>query len=332
MKRLGIVDLWRFVFCLLIMAFHQQNFGYEGNFHFNSAWIYVEFFFILTGYFTARHFKSKEDADIAYSMKYFVKKFRGIIPYTIIVFIVQYIITAIRFNMNFLDATLFFFKIPFDAFLLSDTGIIQTQIAPIWYLSAMFITLPFVCYFLTKKKDLYTNILSWVIPLIYYGYMGIADERTWPNDFLRAFACMSLGVWVYAASEKIKTINISKIILTIGEIICFLGAIAITYYEYGNSYSQVFMLLIIIGCIIMFSQKTFTASINSKFISFLGKLSLPLYLCQSTVGRLVGGFFPSWSLTDKTIIYYALTFIYAIIVYGIVHIITRERKIKILNR
>lgn len=54
--RNGMVDIWRFVFCLLIMAHHMYHIGIERIYPFQSAWIYVEFFFILSGYFTGKHF------------------------------------------------------------------------------------------------------------------------------------------------------------------------------------------------------------------------------------------------------------------------------------
>ena len=55
-QRNGMIDIWRFIFALLIMGHHMYHLDIGESYLFQSAWIYVEFFFMLSGYFTAKHF------------------------------------------------------------------------------------------------------------------------------------------------------------------------------------------------------------------------------------------------------------------------------------
>ena len=69
-SRMAIVDLWKFIAAVMIMIHHLyylspafEGKDYPGYF----AWIYVEFFFILTGFFTYRHFaRSDKQENILY--------------------------------------------------------------------------------------------------------------------------------------------------------------------------------------------------------------------------------------------------------------------------
>ena len=54
-RKNSTIEIWRFVASLLIMATHMYHFGID-NYYFRETWIFVEFFLIITGYYTAVHF------------------------------------------------------------------------------------------------------------------------------------------------------------------------------------------------------------------------------------------------------------------------------------
>lgn len=57
-SRSGNVDLARSISALLVVAHHFSILGFS-NYSFYGAWIYVEFFLIITGYYTTKHFDRK---------------------------------------------------------------------------------------------------------------------------------------------------------------------------------------------------------------------------------------------------------------------------------
>ena len=57
--RNGKIELLRFLAAIFIMNGHLSQIGFENDRPFLGGWFYVEFFFMLTGYFTMMHFEKK---------------------------------------------------------------------------------------------------------------------------------------------------------------------------------------------------------------------------------------------------------------------------------
>lgn len=98
-KRTAIVDLWKFIAAVMIMIHHLYYLSpaYEGkDYPGYFSWIYVEFFFILTGYFTYRHFtrQDKQDSIVKSSLSYTWRKFKTFLPYTTTAITLQYLLSA----------------------------------------------------------------------------------------------------------------------------------------------------------------------------------------------------------------------------------------------
>lgn len=78
----SFLELWRFIAALLIMATHMYNFGVD-NYYFRETWIYVEFFLIITGFFTAKHFDGHNCDDyMLEALRYTWSKYKPLLPYT----------------------------------------------------------------------------------------------------------------------------------------------------------------------------------------------------------------------------------------------------------
>ena len=85
--RMAIVDLWKFIAAVMIMIHHLYYLApaFEGkDFPGYFSWIYVEFFFILTGYFTYRHFARQDSREniVRSSLSYTWRKFKPFLPST----------------------------------------------------------------------------------------------------------------------------------------------------------------------------------------------------------------------------------------------------------
>lgn len=88
------------------MTFHLFNIGFaRGEYPFTNGWEFVDFFLIITGYYTAKHFDGmKSKNSIKMGIIYTLKKFIGFIPYTTVVTTLMYITTLmpelVRGNIN----------------------------------------------------------------------------------------------------------------------------------------------------------------------------------------------------------------------------------------
>ena len=88
------IEIWRLVASILIMATHlfvveEQT----GGTPFFNAWIYVELFYFLSGYFTYRHFCKSGNKDVNEAAKkalaYALKKYSRFLPFIVIITFVQ---------------------------------------------------------------------------------------------------------------------------------------------------------------------------------------------------------------------------------------------------
>ena len=82
-KRNGKIELLRFLGVVFIMNAH---FGYNAGRPFLGGWYYVEFFFIITGFFTMRRFFHEDAVDgterVRTALTYTFHKFVKFLPYT----------------------------------------------------------------------------------------------------------------------------------------------------------------------------------------------------------------------------------------------------------
>lgn len=312
-KKIGIVEVSRFASILFIMSPHLYLLGYSGDYIFRSCWAWTDYFFMLTGYFTARHYKipSTEVYDNCSheAMRYTLKKYKAFMPYVFLAVIMQYLITAFPLLVtgSYKEFVFSFKEMPYEILLLSSSGMASAKLAPIWYLSATFIVLPVVIYFMLKLKDSW-YILSWLLPILYYGKMGVNTSRAWPNDMVRAMACLILGTFIYLLAEKLKGYKICRALqvgLTILEVTSWGAIVYITVYN--KNLLNLLLVLFVLNIAIMFSGHSYTTRVNGRWCSVLGSLSLPMFLFHWAIGSLVAGTGMEQKL--KLVVYYGGTII-----------------------
>lgn len=307
--RMGFVDSFRFLMILLIMSHHIYMFGYSDQYLFSSCWAWVDYFFLLTGFFTMAHFAGQDSPGSCAkeSLTYTFRKMAAYFPLVFLAVTAQYIAAALPFleagqPKKFIHA---FYDWPYEVLLLSSTGIVWPKMPPIWFLSAMALTLPLLVYVILRFRDL-RLILSWFIPFLYYGYMKINTVRDWPNDMVRAFCCMMFGIFVYFISQKLKSMELSslkKIFLTAAELTALLLCLYITIFNKATM--NLLPLLFFVHSVILLSGRSHTAGIKGSLCTYLGALSMPMFLLHWPVGtiamRLAAG------NTGRLCIYYAGT-------------------------
>lgn len=341
-KRISVVDLWKFIASMMIMTYHLFHLGpafYDCSYG-KFAWIYVEFFYILTGYFTYKHFYKQQislkNIDIyKQSFRYTLNKFKPFLPYTTIAISLQYLITSPITSLFTAPKQFFghFYNYPFEVLLLGDAVKMNQLVIPIWFLSAMLLVFPAVSLICQIKNKFLVLMVSGLYSLFYFGQISFGS-RTWPNDIFRALGGMLLGVCVFIIADLIKTKKVKtgqvsfriSILLTVIELggMCF--ALAVTFLNV-QTLDKIIVCVFAVCIGIMLSGYSLTARINSSFISYLGKISLPIYIIHWTTGTVINRVneIITLSIPVKLTAYYAGTIIMAIALYSLINMIKKRR-------
>lgn len=319
-NRQGIIEVWRFIASLLIMTCHLTQVGFDNNFPFYSSWIFVEFFFILTGYYTILHFDKNEACslnDIARnSILYTAKKYINIFPYILLA-------TSIHYFSNFILGGQSLNKLIdyiFDITLL--TGIFKmqyAQISALWYLSALFIVFPLFCLLCQMKSKYVVYIISFYVSILFYGYNESISYSQFPYHVPRAMAGLCLGIVVYALCSVLRKMSLPSYIRIVFLLIEVGGLVYLVVSTYRNTLNEKFAIAcFVLSLTIMLSQQTCTARIKGGFFDLLGKLSMVIYIFHIVIAHVIRDHFSYLSNIYKLMIYYLFTFAISVVAYCIV--------------
>ncbi|MBQ4104982.1 MAG: acyltransferase [Clostridia bacterium] len=331
-NRYGACDLLRFIFSLLIMAHHIYQIGFE-NAPFHAALIYVEFFFLVSGFFMIHHFEKglhsiTAEQSAKEALKYSFRKLKSLMYYILPCILLEYMLRVVACLVSTGDLAQvgkILLNLPLEIFMISP--LTDTRyLPPIWYVSAMMIVMPLLCFLYLRFRSAFVYVISWSIPVIIF----IARGGVWPSAdgldaLMRAYCYLSVGCFLYYASmymkQKLATMATKglRILLTIIEVMCFASTIIFTANNWEQLYDLI-VLLFAIGITIMMSGCSYTIYIQGKFFSYLGKLSLPIYTIHWSVGTFIGlvySLFKKMSfpfpLSVRIVLYYALTIVASVI-------------------
>jgi len=314
------VELLRFIGMLLIMGHHLYHIGFVGSYICRNCWVWVDFYFILTGIFTYKHFSSIQDRENPGSeaLIYTIHKFKRFFGYTVIAVLLQYIIDNVDylFTGDIHSFIRSFIYAPYEILYLSSSGICSARVAPIWYLSAMLIVFPMMVYLMQKVPEFW-KVFAFTFPILYFGHKGVNTDRAWPNDMARALACMALGTLAYLCAEFLAKQNVEKkirkIILSGIEICSALFAIYVSVLN--KDYINIMELLFFIICVLMISGVTYSSCIKGEVFKFLGKLSMPMFIFHWGIGSLAN--ILTDNLKQRFLFYYIGTLLVAMLALGI---------------
>ncbi len=342
--RISGIDLVRFACAIGIMLHHifmyfwkdEQELGTEPRFR--CGFIIVEIFLIVAGYFAAKHFKGRrakknESLEIRAkeAVKYTLAKFRGFLPYVIIAILLGVVYSLISNNFSIAHLIYQLEKLPQE--FLFDSGNANyfarfTHVAPLWYLSLLFFVFPIFCTLAMSKKKYIRNWLYFVFISIYYSLI-YSGSFVGFNGMIRIFAGLAAGQLLFDFVEYIKKKKIktsTRIALQFAEVF-FVYYIIDKLLHRGdiirpvdkNPYMYNFVLFSWLGLALLLGEKTYSYKINSRFISFLGQISFPLYLfhfpIMMIIHTILGG---NLSFKFELIITSVISIIFSIVVYLII--------------
>lgn len=313
-KRIGEIEILRFLFCLLIVVYHCNTRivghleGYDYQFLCGPrGYIGVEFFFMLSGFFMAGS-TQRMNADApnraATYLRFLWKKYVAVFPYHIIAFVLLFVRLCIDlkgFSLNLLLKSLPNF------FLIQRSGIKYFDINSVeWYISAMLMAMAVILPFAVKYKDTYAKYIAPVTALIIYGFIlhksgAMGNIHAWTSYgfkcFWRALAGINLGFFASACVEVLRRYKFSKKERSFAiaiRLILWVLVFVFAFLLYPQRFDFVFVVMMFVALVLTFVFGFESEKLNGKVATYLGRMSLTMYLNQIFVIKIVNDFCQGW--------------------------------------
>lgn len=320
-QRNYMVDLCRFIAALMIMFCHLDLVGSSTY----PTYMFVDFFFILSGYFTVQHFaKAKNDSDPEKrgraALIYTAKKFLPFIPHLLIALPIVYFARNFYFlkggnTLGFLAG----FKDMFAEFLLLPVKFFENpvrQIGPLWYLSALLIVMPLFSYICQSKYRRPIGFAGLILAYVYFCMQDVISAFDPISALLLCASCMFVGMFVFDIVLEIKEKKLktsAKVFATIIELACLVYACLAAILGFTPAKMQVIVYVIMLT--IMLSGISYTSKLKIPFFTWLGKISMPLFIWHYAVGRVLSHLITSWSPKRLLIAFFVGSIITAIVMH-----------------
>ena len=298
----------------------------------------VEWYFMVMGYYTCKHFthKSINGEVVKNSIIYTWGKFREFLPYVFISVTIEYVYESLPLLADGIKPFLKnFYNMPFELSLLSDSIVNEpVHVVPLWFLSSVFLVFLWFCCVMQMKDKYMLWLISWTVPVLYYGYVGVIGGHTYPINLFRTFAGLMVGAFVYFASTKLSMNKIvsDKLIFLLTFIECssFLFVIISVFRNW--QYHRLNLIAFAIGNMLIFSGITATSKIKARWMTFLGKISMPLFILHWSVGTVINYYLWERAYTTKIIFYYVGTFATALLSYFVIEYLKNSNFKKICGK
>ncbi len=296
-KRNGEIELFRFVFSVIIVFYH---FGLtcERNF-FEGGYLGVEFFFLVSGYFLASHaYANRKDdweSTVSDTWRYLLSKIKALYPYFICAMILNAVVRLLivnhygafgmvkEFGTSLPSLSLVFMGAGYD-----NAGF---YVGNSWFISSMLLAMLVLYPLLLRFYHASTGILFPVTSVVLLGFMSVKYGKfdtfyTWTGMFylgtLRAFAEIALGASLFELVRSLKRGNtcfsvFGKLLLSCIKYGSYLAVVAfIMFVDTGNTELHAIMFTAL-GIVLTMSGYCYSIP-NCAFIRFLGKISVPIFI------------------------------------------------------
>ena len=309
-NRNGTIDILRFLFCIIIVLRHfSDGLPKASKMLVPGGALAVEFFFIVSGYLmTCSAYKRVNNGvpvSVASDTNTFMKrKMGGLLPDLI----VASVFSIICYSLTLIPRGLKYILIDvaqriWSPLMLSAAGF--GYITELWYLSAMIIVMLAYYPLLIKHFDSFVRIIAPLIAIFTLGYIskGLGSllnpsmyVEVLHKGMIRAIGEIALGVAIYPIIQTLsKTVltKKAKILISIANAVSLLAVLTIMLLRSNPRYDFICLLFITVSAILSFSHQSILADkFDNRLFSWLGKLSLTLYLSHKWIALSMKNVYP----------------------------------------
>lgn len=323
------LDVWKFILSIVIVILHSEYLPVKvDQVYFHGGSIFVEFFFIVSGYLMAQSAEKRKNYQnlLQETSTFLRRKISSIYPYLLCAFIPALVIKTAYHGMGVLALVKNACKGIGELLLLKSTGLTGPVFnAPTWYLSAMILSMAVLYPLILRFGDFFKRIVCPLIAFFLLGYLArkyvhFRTPDVWDGMFekgmIRGFAEVALGVYCYEIGKLISHIQFTKFSKIIFALVEYGGLIAILWYSNTKSCWDMdvpSVLLIAMIVIIICGNHSILAPVwnKLKFTTYLGKMSLMIYINHIYWVWLLAILDVDWSYNKMLMVYVAATFVSA---------------------
>jgi len=304
------MELYRFVSAAMILCYHCHWFAFRpGGEEFRGFYLFVELFFILSGFLMLRSIRSRtgegERSDPAgATVRYIRGRLRKLYPHHLLSW---FLVALIQLYLvkNIWPIQVLQIGWP-EIFLVNIFGFVRGEYINIvcWYLSALVFASVVVYYLLMKNEDAFVKVIAPVLLVMCYGTLfdraeslavTIVFTKYAPHlGFMRGLADLTVGVLAYRAYEWMEDAELPGEALwsSLVEGGVF-AASALYMYRFSSRYDFLFVPLFFAFVISVFRGKSvFTRLFDNRLSAWLGRHSYAFFLNNIVVIYPYMHFFP----------------------------------------
>lgn len=291
-SRVGEIDLFRFIFSVIIVLRHAQGLTGE-NLLFPGGAFAVEFFFLVSGYLMMASIEKRgETGNLAMETTDFLKrKVIAIYPEVILAYAIGFCVQCVFRSLPWEKVGQLFMKSSFEALLLQRTGLGDNAVnSPIWYVQSMLLCMVILYPMIRKYPEMMRRIVMPLTALLLLGYLlrnygSLRNPSKWIGftykGNLRAMAELCLGAECYFVAQYLRRFSLTPLarsLITMVKWFCWL--LMIGYMLNSEAKWDSFMLAVFcIPVVLAFSGQGLDVHLyQNKLVAFLGRFSLPLFL------------------------------------------------------
>ena len=310
-KRNGVIDTFRFLYALVIMAGHSVTVGVKSPFPFEPVGILVEFFLFLSGFLACESFSKNSTVN---NLEYFdvaikstIKKFRPFVPYLVISVCLSY---SLIYKDIFKGGA--FVRLFYEMFLLNYAFDIGIRVAPLFYLAAMVVVFPIFAILCQLKNNTFKLIIAMYSFILYYHDLNDAVTATYPYVLLRVFCGMCGGILIW---NLVNHFNANKQCIKfyalVGLLLCSSPLVLSGLQKLDR---RLALICEFIGILFVFLDASNLKSKNNTITDFFAKMSMAIYILHWSIGENISHRFPKLTIKYKIFLYYIITIGIAVII------------------
>lgn len=290
---------WRVMFTYMIAFHHLLNIYGLGV----GWYIGVDFFAILSGFLLCHHIERHPQESV---FEYAKGRFVYFAPIVFLCAVATLYLQALYRNINFSETGIWIIQAIPEYLLLNAYSISRTINGVDWYIQALVIPSIFLAYLYRWNKVAVASVLAPIVAWLIYsvllknyghaeGYMVrkkvIDGLINW--SVLRVFAGLCLGAFCYYIKNCFK-IRI-KGWLQVVPLLIFVCVFLLSYLYGKSRYDMVYILLCGLGLVLAAATSS-NALFYNKFILFLSKISIYIYLLHMPFHFIMKKFIPEFSV------------------------------------
>lgn len=347
-QRNSLLELWRFLASVLMAAYHFEWVYIGSPVYLVHFYIWVEFFFVLSGFFLAQNVTKKTETDEMGTIKYVARQFIKFYPLYLAAFFMSFTIANFALKTPLRNYLKLLWEAKWEALLCTMTG--YDNLATIYnaggapaYISSLLICSLLLHYMIKHHSRAYVNVIGpigiiWGISRIinYYGNLSqwMAIDSIGINiGIIRGIADMSVGavsgLLVKSAMEnssKDMPFKKKKTASIIGFSLLVLVTIALVILRNQIVFKDLIFFIFIFALAVTFihiGHIEIDGYINRALL-FLGKLSYPIFLFHYCVLIWLKNYMPGMSYGQGLVVALCIILGISIVAFYIQAIISKK--------